>query len=233
MHWRDLVGWRHLSGRRRALLKYHTDRVARLFDAFEADGDDPRHLLNEPLENLQGGRVLLALPPDLATSAVIAAVAEQRVIPIEDKRSRVALYAPSRYRRYFAADRVIAYGLTVSLPYSAQDVALLFELALNSGNLDQSLRKVKIGFGRDWDQFAATRLVDQLLAETRVPLLNVALNAAEGLMTYEFSSEVAELLVRSRARLQRIKPASFETSEALQRIEALLERPLSGPDDTD
>ena len=182
MHWRDLVGWRHLSGRRRALLKYHTDRVARLFDAFEADGDDPRHLLNEPLENLQGGRVLLALPPDLATSAVIAAVAEQRVIPIQDKRSRVALYAPSGYHRY---------------------------------------------------QFAATRLVDQLLAETRVPLLNVALNAAEGLMTYEFSSEVAELLVRSRARLQRIKPASFETSEALQRIEALLERPLSGPDDTD
>ncbi len=230
MNWRDLVGWRFLKGDRRAALKFHTNRVERLFVAFEEDGDDPTILLGEPLERLRGGSVLQALHPDLVASAVVASAGILRKFPLKDRRTQVWLLAPPSYRRHFAAERIIEYGSKVPLPYSASDVALLFDLALTSGNIDRSLHDVQIRFGSDWDQFAAAHVVDQILAEVRIPLFNAALSGAEGLMSIEFSGDVAEQLVRSRDRLERVKPATFEVTETLERIDALLGRPLNDAD---
>ena len=229
MHWRDLVGWRFLKRERRALLEEHTAAVEPLFEAFDDDGDDFVALLNGPLDELVGGAALRSLPPASVTSAVVASVGVLRKIPFIDERNRARLHPPAFYRRHFAAERIIGYGDTLSLPFSASEVALLFDLALTSGNLDPTLRKVQIQVGPEWHTFAGVHLVDQIMAEVRLPLFNVAIRAAESLMSFEFSGDVADQLIRTKSRLARLDPPTFEVDEALDRIAGLLERPLTDP----
>lgn len=209
------------------LLEQHTAHVEVLFEAFEEDGDDLGSLLNDPLEELVGGAFLLSLQPNTVASAVIASTGILRKIPFIDERNRAHLHEPATYRSYFAAERIIDYGSSLRLPFSASDVALLFDLALTSGNMDDSLRQVHIRFGPEWHPFAGAHLVDQILAEVRLPLFSVAINAAEGLMSFEFSGDVADQLLRARDRLERVNPSSFEIIEALERIDTLLDRPLT------
>jgi hypothetical protein len=226
MNLRDALGWRHLKRKRRAQLDEHTRRVEALFRAFEETDPDGLTIVNSRLEDLAPGRALQALAPDMVASTVIASVGVLRRIPVEDKGRTVRLLAPSAYRRHFAAQRILAYGAALSLPFSATDVALLFDLALTSGNIDPSLHKVDIRFGPEWTPFAANSLIDQIYAEIRLPLFQVAVGAAEGLLSSEFGGEVADQLVRSRKRLQGVSVRTFEVEETLDQIDAILARPL-------
>ena len=55
---------------------------------------------------------------------------------------------------------------------------------------------------------------------------NVAVGAAEGLLSSEFSGDVADQLVRSRKRLLGVSVRTFEVEETLDQIDAILARPL-------
>jgi hypothetical protein len=230
MDWRDLVGWRRLKKSRRERLARHNASAEHVFEAFESETDDPMVILNTLLEDLQGGRALMALQPAQLTAAKIASMAVLRTIAFTDERSRAYLNDPSTYVRHFAAERILDYGNAIETPYSAEDVALMFDLALTGGNLDRTLKKVQIRFGPEWHPFAGARLVDQILSEVRVPLFDTALSAAETLMPFEFSGDVADQLVRTREILGRVSPATFEINELLDRVEELLDRPLTGPE---
>ena len=230
MDWRDLIGWRRLKKSRRELLARHSETAQAIFDAFEAETDDPMVVLNTLLEELDGGRALMALQPAALTSAVIASIGVQRKIPFTDERDSAHLDEPSSYIRHFAAERILDYSRSVDVPYSAEDVALMFDLALTSGNIDRTLKKVQIRFGNEWHRFAAARLIDQIMSEVRVTQFDAALRGAETLLPFEFSGDVADQLVRTREILGRVDPPTFEVNELLDRVADLLDRPLTGPE---
>lgn len=230
---RDAIGWRFLNRRHRALLSTHAAAAEPLFEEFESEDPTGLTIISTPLDDMVAGRTLKVLTPDQLTSTVVTSLSVLRKIPIDDQRRTVSLLPPTTYRRHFAAQRILQYAGPLGLVYTSADVSLMLELALTSGNLDTSLRKIDIKIPPAWPPYEAATFIDQVLSEVRLPLYDVAIGAAESLLSGEFTGDVAEQLRRSFHRLDRVSPSTFEIQDLLDRIEAIQNRPIGYDDSMD